>query len=161
VLPAQDEPAWWFLDEGFWSEYLDLLAQSRMNFLDLHGMYNLGNTIFPNALLYFGTSETFPEVGVDSKAREQNLAMLNNIIYMAAVRGIRVGLSTYPSDPRPTGEGPPQLPDGSDELKQYTREAAKDLATRASGLWRLGFRIGESGQPASWYIDTIIAGVQD
>jgi hypothetical protein len=35
------------------------------------------------------------------------------------------------------------------------------LASRASGLWRLGFRIGESGQPASWYIDTLIAGVQD
>ncbi len=161
VLPPQDESVWWFLDEGFWREYLDLLAQSRMNFLDLHGMYNLGNTIFPNALLYFAKSETFPEVGVSSAAREQNLAMLNTVIQMAAVRGIRVGLMTYRSDTRPTGDGSPQLPDASNELKQYTREAAKDLATQASGLWRLGFRIGESSQPASWYIDTLIAGVQD
>lgn len=161
VLPAQGESQWWFLDQGFWSEYLDLLAQSRMNFVDLHGMYNLGNTIFPNALLYFAKSATFPDVGVASDAREENLAMLKTIIQMAAVRGIQVGLMTYRSDTRPTGDGQPQLPDGSAELKQYTREAAKDLATRADGLWRIGFRIGESGQPASWYIDTLIAGVQD
>src|SRR5260370_33575477 len=108
-----------------------------MNFLDLHGMYNLENTIFPNALLYFATSETFQHVGVDTDAREQNLARLNTVIQMAAVRGIRVGLMTYRSDTRPTGAGPPQLPDGSEELKLYTREAAKDLATRATGLWRL------------------------
>jgi hypothetical protein len=161
VIRAQGESLWWFLDPQFWTEYLDLLAQSRMNFLDLHAMYNLENTIFPNALLYFANSETFPQVGVPAADREQNLAMLNTVIQMASVRGIQVGLMTYRSDTRPTGDGTPQLPDGSDELKQYTREAARDLATRASGLWRLGFRIGESGQPASWYIDTLIAGVQD
>ena len=161
VIRAQGESVWWFLDPQFWTEYLDLLAQSRMNFLDLHAMYNLENTIFPNALLYFANSETFPQVGVPAADREQNLAMLNTVIQMASVRGIQVGLMTYRSDTRPTGDGTPQLPDGSDELKQYTREAARDLATRASGLWRLGFRIGESGQPASWYVDTLIAGVQD
>jgi hypothetical protein len=161
VIREQTEARWWFLDEGFWLEYLDLLAASRMNFLDLHGMYNLENTIFPNALLYFANSETFPEVGVPAAEREENLAMLNTVIQMAAVRGIQVGLMTYRSDARPTGEDPPQLPDGSDELRLYTREAARDIATRASALWRLGFRIGESGQPARWYIDTLIAGVQD
>jgi hypothetical protein len=161
VLPAPGESTWWFLDEEFWREYLDLLARSRMNFLDLHGMYNLGNTIFPNALLYFATSETFPAVGIDADARAQNLAMLNRIIELAAIRGIQVGLMTYRSDTRPTGDGSPQLPDGSDDLKQYIYEAAKDLATRASGLSKLGFRIGESGQPASFYIDTFIAGVED
>jgi len=161
VIKEQAESVWWFLDPQFWTEYLDLMAQARMNFLDLHAMYNLENTIFPNALLYFANSETFPQVGVPAADREQNLAMLNTVIQMASVRGIQVGLMTYRSDARPTGDGTPQLPDGSDELKQYTREAARDLATRASGLWRLGFRIGESGQPASWYIDTLIAGVQD
>jgi hypothetical protein len=161
VLPAPGEDVWWFLDSQFWTQYLDLLAQSRMNFLDLHAMYNLDNTIFPNALLYFATSATYPQVGVAADAREQNLAMLNTVIQMAAVRGIDVGLMSYRSDARPTGDGTPQLADGSDQLSQYTREAARDLATRASGLRRLGFRIGESGQPASWYIDTFIAGVQD
>ena len=161
VIREQTEPVWWFLDPDFWGEYLDLLAASRMNFLDLHAMYNLENTIFPNALLYFAHSDSFPDVGVPADEREANLAMLNNIIEMASVRGIQVGLMTYRSDARPTGEGPPQLPDGSDELRLYTREAARDIATRASGLWRLGFRIGESGQPAGWYIDTLIAGVQE
>lgn len=160
VLKEQGETTWWFLDQEFWRQYLDLLAASRINFLDLHAMYNLGNTIFPNALLYFATSGTFPQVGVPPEERQVNLAMLNTIIDMARARGIQVGLMTYRSDARPTGEGTPQLPDGSEELKVYTREAARDIATRASGLWRLGFRIGESGQPASWYIDTLIAGVQ-
>lgn len=126
VLREQTETRWWFLEERFWREYLDLLATSRINFLDLHAMYNLGNTIFPNALLYFATSETFPDVGVPAAEREENLAMLNMVIQMAAVRGIQVGLMTYRSDARPTGEGPPQLPDGSDELRLYTREATSD-----------------------------------
>ncbi|HVR63080.1 MAG TPA: hypothetical protein VMU50_14355, partial [Polyangia bacterium] len=45
------------------------------------------------------------------------------------------------------------------DLKTYTREAAEDLARRVPGLWRLGFRIGESERPASWYEDTFVAGV--
>src|SRR5262249_14143059 len=152
---------WWFVESGFLGGYRELLGGLGMNFLDLHAMYNLNNTIFPNALLYFARSDSFPDVGVPAAEREANLAMLNTIIDMASVRGIQVGLMTYRSDARPTGEGPPQLPDGSDELRLYTREAARDIATRASGLWRLGFRIGESGQPARWYIDTLIAGVQE
>src|SRR5260370_2655335 len=51
VLPADGESTWWFLDQGFWNEYLDLLPQSRLNFLDLHGMYTLDNRYFPNRRL--------------------------------------------------------------------------------------------------------------
>jgi hypothetical protein len=159
VLPAPGEASWWFLDRSFWAEYLDLLARARINFLDIHGMYNLGNTIFPNALLYFATSATFPDVGVPAADRERNLAMLNDIIRLATARGIRVGLMSYQADTSLNGDDPQALTDDA-AAKTYVREAAEDLARRAPGLWRLGFRIGESGRPASWYQDTFVAGVR-
>ena len=160
VLPASNEQSWWFLDEEFWREYLDMCAHARLDFLDLHGMYNLGNTVFPNALLYFATSASHPEIGVASADRERNLAMLNTIVAMATARGIKVGLMTYRSDASPTGDTLMSPPDDA-TLQQYTREAAQDLATRAPGLWRLGFRIGESTQQdAGWYTGTFVAGVE-
>jgi hypothetical protein len=159
VLPAAGESSWWFLDDGYWREYLDMLARARMNFLDIHAMYNLDNTIFPNALLYFATSSTYRNIGVDPAERERNLAMLKKVIRMASVRGIRVGLMSYRADTSPLGDQPPTLDDQA--IHQYTREAVADLASRATGLWRLGFRIGESGRPADWYLSSFVAGVND
>ncbi len=60
VLPADDEPSWWFRDPSFWTEYLDGMALARLDYLDMHGMYNSDNTNFPSALLWFATSPTFP-----------------------------------------------------------------------------------------------------
>jgi hypothetical protein len=159
VLPEPGEAGWWFLDHTFWAEYIDLLARARINYLDIHGMYNLGNTIFPNALLYFANSATYPAVGAPAADRERNLAMLNEIIQMAKARGIRVGLMSYRADTALNGDDAQALTDDA-AAKTYVREAVEDLARRAPGLWRLGFRIGESARPASWYQDTFIAGVQ-
>jgi len=160
VLPAPGETSWWFLDVSFWREYLNMMARARLDFLDLHAMYDLDNTIFPNALLYFGTSATYPDVGVPAPDRARNAAMLATITQMAAARGIRVGLMTYRSDTSPTGDGPQALTDDT-ELRTYTREATRDVATRVPGLWKLGFRIGESLKPATWYTDTFVAGILD
>ncbi len=157
VLPADNEPFWWFYDTGFWSEYLGLLAHARFDFLDLHGMYNLDNTIFPNALLYFARSATLPDVGVPAATQAKNLAMLDTVIAMARARGIQVGLMSYTTGTDPLGSAT-TLSDA--DLQIYTREAAQYLATNAVGLSRLGFRIGESGRPASWYVGTFVAGVQ-
>jgi len=157
VLPAPGETAWWFLDEGYWREYLDMMVEARMNVLDLHGMYNLANTAFPNALLYFATSATYPDIGAPPAERERNLAMLNRVIQMAAVRGIRVGLMSYRADANPLANAEPPRDEAT--IAGYTREAAADLAVRASGLWRLGFRIGESGRNAAWYTSTFVEGV--
>src|SRR4029077_16787116 len=129
VLPASNEKSWWFLDEEFWREYLDMAAHARLDFLDLHGMYNLANTVFPNALLYFATSASHPEIGVASADRERNLAMLNTVVAMATARGIKGGLMTYRSDASPTGDTLTSPPDDA-TMQQYTREAAQDLATR-------------------------------
>ena len=151
--PDQPETEWWFHDEQFWRDYLDLLAHARLDLLDIHGMYDLGTTGFPNLLVQLARSATFPDVGVPAAERERNMVMLNRVIAMARARGIRVGLMTY--YPGVEGYSPTPLSDA--DLQIYVREAALDLATRAPGLALLGFRIGESGQGATWYIDTIVA----
>ena len=160
LLQRPDEPSWFFLSQDFWRQYLDLMLAARINFLDLHGMYSVDSTVFPNALLYFATSQTFPEVGVPPADREQNLAMLNTVVSMAAARGIRVGLMSYRADTSLNGDNNQMLTDDQ-EVKIYTREAAEDLARRVPGLWRLGFRIGESAKAASWYEDTFVAGIRN
>lgn len=161
TLPQAQEENWWFHSTAFWTEYLDLLARSRFNFLDLHGMYNLDNTVFPNALLYFATSKTFPHLGAPSDRRKRNLQMLDTVLRMAEARGIRVGLMSYRADLSLTGWSGPQQALTEAELKIYVREAAADLARALPRLWRFGFRIGESQRLASWYHDTLIAGVQE
>lgn len=161
VLPTDGERAWWFHDERFWSDYLDLLARSRLNFLDLHAMYNPHNTVFPNALLWFATSPSYPNVGVPEAERARNLAMLRRVVEMAAARGVRVALMSYRADPSHHGDRQ-DFPLDEHALKRYTREAVADLARQVPGLWRLGFRIGESlRQDPNWYTDTFVAGLRD
>jgi hypothetical protein len=159
VLPQSDEPAWWLHDRGFWRAYLDLLAASRINVLDLHGMYSPQNTLFPNALLYFATSASMPDVGVPAAERARNLAALRDVVAMSARRGIKVVLMTYRSDTSLTGTSPAQLADDG-AVARYTAEAAEDLARSVPGLWRLGFRVGESGHDAGWYARSFIPGVR-
>jgi hypothetical protein len=159
LLQRIDEPAWFFLSQDFWRQYLDLLLAARINFLDLHGMYSVETTVFPNALLYFATSKSFPAVGVPAADREKNLAMLGTVVSMAAARGIKVGLMSYRADTSLTGDDNQMLTDDA-QVKLYTREAVEDLARRVPGLWRLGFRIGESARSAAWYEDTFVAGIQ-
>lgn len=158
VMPVPGETTWWFRDEGFWSAYLELLTRARMNFLDIHGMYNLANTNCPNALLYFATSATHPDVGAPAADREANIRMLGRVVAMAAERGIRVGLMSYRSDTSLDAERRGAKLDAAG-LEVYTREAVRDIAERVPALWRLGFRIGESGHPASWYTGTFVEGL--
>ena len=157
VLPEMGETAWWFLDEGFWRDYLDLLAHARLNVLDLHGMYDLANTTFPNALLYLARSTSFPNVGAPGADRDRNVKMLNRVVAMAHARGVRVGLMTY-SATSEMGGSAGTLDDA--DLQTYVREAAADVAARIPGLSMMGFRTGESGRPARWYADTFVAGVR-
>jgi hypothetical protein len=159
TLPDLDQPeaSWWYLDEQFWRDYLDLLAHARIDLLDLHGMYDLRSTGFPNVLPYLARSASFPDVGVPTAERDRNLTMFNRVLALAKARGIRVGLMTYTAGL--AGFSATDLP--ADDLKTYVREAVADLATRAPGLALLGFRTGESGQSATWYIDTFVAGARE
>jgi hypothetical protein len=159
VLPVPGETNWWFRDRAFWTEYLDLLAHARMNVLDIHGMYNLRNTVFPNALLYFGRSSTHPEVGVPESERQQNLAALRDIIRLAAEWGIKVSVMSYRADLSLLGDAADWILSDV-ALQEYTREAVHDIATQLPGLWRLGFRIGEGGRLPAWYRDAFVAGLR-
>ena len=163
VLSAEEDVAtkWWFLEQDFWREYLDMMAHARLDFLDMHGIYNVvvGEAGWTSVLLHFASSTTFPELGAKKSDRAANLAMLNVVIAMAKVRGIKVGLMDYRSNTNTNGGiDPSPLPDA--DMRTYTREASQDLATNVPGLDYLGFRIGESGKDARWYIDTFVAGVK-
>jgi len=153
------ETEWWFHDLSYWRQYLDLLAHARLDVLDLHAMYDPSTTVFPNALVYLARSASHPEVGVPAAERDRNMATLNKVVTMARARGIRVGLMTYQATSRPDGNGSKETLD-DEALKIYDREAAADLAARVPGLAMFGFRIGESGKPATWYIDSMVAGAR-
>jgi hypothetical protein len=161
VLPTNGETmdTWWFHDMSFWREYLDMLVRARFNELAFHGLYNVEDTVFPNALLFFATSKSFPMVGRPAAERAKNLATFKAVMEMCRIRGIKVTMVSYRAllDDR-IGGPTPTLTD--EELKTYTREAVQDLATNLPGLWRIGFRIGESGYEAAWYKDTFITGVK-
>jgi hypothetical protein len=156
AIPDTHESCWYFRDASYWRGYLDLLAHSRMNILDLHAMYNLFNTTSPNALLWFAKSATHPDIGIELADRERNIAMLATVVKMARVRGIRVWFLSARSDLNPLADGKEEHTANVDEAakKVYTREAVADLVARVPGLERVGVRIGESTQPASWYEDT-------
>jgi hypothetical protein len=62
TVPTRGEPIWWFDDPKFWTEFLDMMARGRLNFLDMHGMYNPENTKCPNALLWFALVRDEPEL---------------------------------------------------------------------------------------------------
>ena len=159
MLPMQGEASWWFMDPAFWTEFLDMMARGRLNFLDMHGMGNFSNTKFPNALLWFATSASFPDIGIPRPQREAALAMLSAIVQMARARGIRVGMMSYRADLSPLAEkDEPELDEP--QLETYTREAVTDLITRTPGLSYFGFRVGESHRQPSWYTGTFIAGIQ-
>lgn len=158
TVKAPDEAAWWFLDETFWHQYLDLMAYARMDWLDLHAMYDPSTTLFPNALLYLAQSASFPDVGVPAAERDANLAMFNKVVALAHARGIHVALMSYQASSIVAGQGADPLDDAS--LSIYEREAAADVATRVPGLEMIGFRIGESHRDAGWYIDSLVAGAR-
>ncbi len=158
ILPEAGEP-WYLLEHDYWTQLLDTMAWSRLNLLDLHGMYNLGNTGFPNALLYFTGSSTYPMVGAPPDERTRNQALLRWLVDAAMERGIDVGLMNYRSDLSLTADRADwPLPD--DGVKTYTREAVAELGRQVPNLKWLGFRIGESNRPTSWYADTFVTGLR-
>jgi hypothetical protein len=163
VMPdkAAGEACWYFRDASYWREYLDTMARARMNFLDLHAMYNQANTLSPNALLYFARSAAYPEIGIDPLERDRNVDMLNTVVAMAKARGIEVGLLTARIDLSTTADEGFVSPLDDAGLQKYTREAVADVARRVPGLARLGVRIGESTKDAQFYEDTFVAGLRD
>ncbi|MSR62721.1 MAG: hypothetical protein EXS08_09800 [Planctomycetes bacterium] len=149
---ALTDPArWWFANADYWRTLLDEMARSRLNWLDIHGTYDIQTTSFPNLYAYFVDSKSFPEVGVDSAIKKKNLAQLNHVIELAHARGVRVSLMSYearfytPHDPTP----PYEETEAADYA--YTREVVEAMIRGAPALDAIGYRIGESGHGGDFF----------
>lgn len=159
TLPLTEKEDWWFLSEDFWRGYLDQLAISRINWLDLHGMYDMDTTLFPNIYPYFVKSESFPLAGVSKGQAERNLAMLNRVIAWANDRGIKVALMSYSTSWNVPYAPKAPYEENEANLTNYTREVVRNLIRACPGLGMIGFRIGESGMEADFFKKSYIAGV--
>lgn len=163
VEAFQDDDSWYY-DEDFWISYLDELSRDRYNLLDIHAMYGLYSTFFPNCYLYLLKSDKFPEVGVPRERARLNLVMFNKIIELAAERGIRVSLMSYHASWHLTAadrrDDDAYVPT-DDELAEYTRDVVSQIIRKCPGLWMIGFRIGESGRNEDFFEKSYIAGIRD
>ncbi|AIE86247.1 acetylxylan esterase [Fimbriimonas ginsengisoli] len=146
-----DPNRWWFHNEDYWKTLLDLMAHSRLNWLDIHGTWDISVTDAPNLYAYFIQSDKFPQVGVASEVKAANLRQLNHVIDMAHSRGIRVSLMAYQADLRiPQNRTPPYKND-EPTIYDYTRDVVERMIRQAPGLDAIGFRIGESGKSESFF----------
>ena len=167
-----DEADGAFWSDEYWHGYLDMMARSRYNLLDIHGPCDAVTLTFPNGFSYFVSLPGFPEVGVGSARASKNLARLRQVIHLAADRGIRVGYMNYEAAP-PLGPWQTRR-FGIDErwtpitqsflegpgLEEYTRQAVVSFLNQLPELWMFGFRVGESGQPEDFYQKTYLAALK-
>lgn len=161
-VQAFEDPDSWYYDEKYWETYLDELSMARYNLLDIHAMYHLVTTKFPNAYLYLLKSDRFPEVGVPAEQAKINLKMFNRIIDMADERGIRVSLMSYHASwEMHLGHGKKVRWPSDEELEAYTAEMVRKIIDRCPKLWMVGFRIGESGRRADFFVNSYIKGLKE
>ena len=138
-------------DVEMWKSYIDMLARSRYNILDLHGGFDLKSTGFPNLYPLLVHVPDYPNVGVEAD-QARNLKDFNAILDHARDRGIRVAFMNYAANVA----GVP-----AEKLADYTAKAVTALLNQAPNLYMLGFRVGETGQKASFFKDAYLKGVAD
>jgi dienelactone hydrolase len=158
-----DPNRWWFANDGFWRTLFDQMARARLNWLDLHGTWDISVTDAPNLYAYFIQSEKFPKVGVDPEIKAANLSQLRKIIRMAHARGVRVSLMAYEARFR-TPHAPAPYPENEAGLYAYTREVVEKMIRQAPELDAIGFRIGESGHGEAFfncYLEAVKASGRD
>jgi len=146
-----DPRRWYFQDDTYWSSLLDLMARARLNWLDIHGAWDISVTDAPNLYAYFIQSGKYPQVGVDPAIKAANLRQLNKIIAMAHARGIRITLMSYQATLNVPHNPNPPYPATEEVLYDYTREMVEKMIRQAPGLDAIGFRIGESGKGESFF----------
>jgi hypothetical protein len=162
TLPYKEDGSnWYFLQEDYWEGYLDQLARARINWVDLHGMYDLKSTGFPNLYCYFITSDQFPDVGVEPEVAKRNLAMLNKVISMAKARGIKFGIMSYAAKWDGEGLRKPTSERTGDNLAAYTREVVRKMIEQCPDLAMIGFRIGETGMKETFFKDSYIPAIKE
>jgi len=146
-----DPNRWWFQNDDYWITLLDLMAKSRLNWLDIHGAWDISVTNAPNLYAYFVTSKTFPKVGVSEAIKAANLKRLNWVIQKAHLRGIRVSLMAYEANMRIPQNPNPGYEASEANIYVYTREVVEKMIRQCPKLDGIGFRIGESGRSESFF----------
>lgn len=146
-----DPKRWWFQSDAYWTSLLDLMAHSRLNWLDIHGTWDISVTDAPNLYAYFVTAPSFPKVGVSPEIKAANLARLNKVIDMAHARGIKVSLMAYQASLKIPQNANPPYEATEENVYSYTREAVEQMIRQAKGLDAIGFRIGESGHGGAFF----------
>jgi dienelactone hydrolase len=158
-----DPERWWFANDRFWQTLFDQMARARLNWIDLHGTWDVSVTDAPNLYAYFIQSDRFPKVGVSPEIKAANLRRLNTIIRMAHARGVRVSLMAYEARFR-TPHAPAPYPENESDLYAYTREVVEKMIRQAPELDAIGFRIGESGHGEAFfncYLEAVKASGRD
>jgi hypothetical protein len=168
-----DEPDGAFWSDEYWTGYLGMMARNRYNLLDIHGPCDAVTLTFPNGFSYFVSLPDFPEVGVGPERAKRNMDRLQQVIRMAADRGIKVAYMNYEA-PAPIGPWKTRswmkderwVPFQQDflngpRLEDYTRKAVISFLKQLPDLWMFGFRVGESGQPEDFYKNTYLAVMDD
>ncbi len=150
----------WFYDDQFWINYLNQLARSRHNFLDIHACYDIIATHFPSIYPYMLKVDKYPDVGVSKAQADKNLNQFKKIMKWSKSRGIKVGLMSYHAAwtiPR-TPTSPPEPTD--EVLADYTALAVKKMVEEIPDLDYFGFRVGESGKTADFYRKSYLLGLK-
>jgi hypothetical protein len=86
-----------FYDDNYWTAYLDMMAQNRLNMLEIMFGYENGGFLAP-CYPYFFNVDGFPDVkmaDITPEQQQRNLATMNHIIQMAHDRGIGVRLGIW------------------------------------------------------------------
>jgi hypothetical protein len=146
-----DPDRWWFQNDDYWHMLFDSMARHRMNWLDIHGTWDISVTNAPNLYAYFIQSEKYPEVGVAPGIKAKNLKQLNHIIEMAHERGIRVSLMAYEARLTIPQKDKVPYPNTENVAYDYTREMVEKMIRLAPNLDAIGYRIGESGKGESFF----------
>ncbi|MBI3720907.1 MAG: hypothetical protein HY248_00010, partial [Fimbriimonas ginsengisoli] len=159
-----DPQRWWFQNDEFWRLLLDEMARARLNWLDIHGTWDISRTDAPNLYAYFIQSDKCPQVGVAADIKAANLRQLNHVIELAHARGVRVSLMAYEARISCAHNRTPPYKETEELDYEYTREVVELMIRQAPGLDAIGFRIGESGHGESFfkcYLEAVKASGRD
>jgi cephalosporin-C deacetylase-like acetyl esterase len=146
-----DPNKWWFQNDDYWRMLFNSMARHRLNWLDIHGTWDVSVTDAPNLYAYFIQSDKYPAVGVAPVIKARNLRHLNKVIGMAHERGIRLSLMAYEASLRIPRKREVLYPDTEQVAYEYTREVVEKMIRQAPALDAIGYRIGESGKGESFF----------
>jgi len=86
-----------FYDENFWVRYFDMMAQNRLNMLEILFGYENGGFMAP-CYPYFFNVDGYPGVkmaDITAEQQQKNVATMNRLIKMAHDRGIGIRLGIW------------------------------------------------------------------